>query len=197
VSLAQNSADSADPYASHLRFLALLGRKFPLASVLEFGIGRYSTAQFLDRQVYPDLHSLLVVEDDGKWLAEMSAQLDQRVQTLLVNRSDDAARDIAKICDPRQLDLIFIDSGGSLIDRLKVISAVATMDIRPDCMVVCHDTHRVPYQKAMAKSFRHTFQSRLEKPFTTCGWNENAWERSYHMQGLENEFRGPVIEEVA
>jgi hypothetical protein len=146
-----------DPYASHLEVLKGMGAG--IGSVLELGSGDYSTRLFLDREYYPDLHLLYVLEPDPAWQAKLPN--DPRI--VRIHEYDD------KYDWPTFTDLILIDSGPEK-RRLCDIEFIASCHL-PRVKVVIHDFEHEPYQKA-ALPFQHVEIHKVLTPWTAVCWND-------------------------
>lgn len=59
--------DISKPYASHVPVLKALGQHLPIKRVVEYGAGPASTSVFLNRNVFPQLTSLVSYEDSNEW----------------------------------------------------------------------------------------------------------------------------------
>jgi len=103
-------------------------------------MGRYSTPLFLDRAVFPDLQRLVSIEDDDAWI---SAPADTRHLVL---------RLLNPVSVP-DFDLVFIDNGRTIEERVEAIAAVAPLATK---LVVIHDWERAEYRKAAAGLFSFT-----------------------------------------
>lgn len=135
----------SDVYASHLPVLREIGRLLPIYSVLEFGMGHYSTPLFLDKEVFPSLRSLTSFETDlGWWESVRSSITDLRANLLYEQESIEDV--IQRSLRLREYDLIFVDNGNSKEERIRAIEAL--MYRHPPNLVVIHDYEQSEYQKA-------------------------------------------------
>jgi hypothetical protein len=57
-------------YGSHVPALCSVAARYNIRSVIEYGLGRYSTPTFLNKAWFPKLESLISVESDFQWLKE-------------------------------------------------------------------------------------------------------------------------------
>ncbi len=151
-----------DPYATHLPVLRALGRHLPIRSVLEFGAGLYSTCEFLNRGSFPHLDSLVSIEDDAGWRKRMADFIDDpRWICPLVPPIDGLLE------SPVGFDLIFIDDGLQVSERVLTIKAVAEASV--PCIVVIHDFEQMAYQQAADFKHLHFFTQAV--PWTAVLWN--------------------------
>jgi predicted O-methyltransferase YrrM len=135
------------PYATHTPILMGIGRSQKIRKVLELGSGPYSTAIFLDREVFPDLESLVSYEDDPEWLPVVQAAVgdDPRLDLRMVNAVRESVPD-----DISDFDLIFIDDSRSPAERSQTIASVR--EKHPRAIVAIHDYEQRPY-RAAARGF--------------------------------------------
>lgn len=147
----------ADAYASHLPMLTALGAWLPVRRALELGGGRYSTLTLLDRARYPHLEKLVTVETDAGWREWLRANVD------------DARWELADSIPPwiGEYDLVFIDDGHSLDERVASIEAVSAA--WPCAAVVIHDFEQTAYQRAADFDWLEVYTGRL--PWTALAWN--------------------------
>jgi len=140
-------------YATHLPILRSLGAILPIKRVLEFGAGLYSTPTFLDRTVFPHLEKLISVEDDWEWLQRVKDYIGS--PQMRAHWPDAWSRLSLRYGSPEKsmlwvdtddYDLIFIDSGRTIADRIPIIEAIAAR--KPSCVVVIHDFEQWDYQHA-------------------------------------------------
>ena len=73
-------------YGSHQPTLRAIAQFTPIRSVIEFGAGKFSTHLFLDPLVFPDLISLVTLEQDRNWVKQVLVD-DPRL-TLISTHSD-------------------------------------------------------------------------------------------------------------
>ena len=153
-----------DPWATHVPTLTRLGGT--VRSVLELGCGRWSTPLFLDRATYPRLERLVSVENDRAWAMQMPE--DSRL-TLVI-----APSTLEWITREgwAEFDLIFIDNGPRIEDRIDVIGYVARHSM--NTRVVLHDYEDMRCSNA-AREFEHIEVDDALTPWTAVAWN--GWPR--------------------
>ena len=142
-------------YGSHLSVLRALLAQLKPHNVLEYGAGLFSTPEFLRRD---ELVRVVSVEPDPAWRQLVSKRCpDPR----LVLRPD-------LHVDPAFFDLIFIDNGQRIEDRLEVIRFVLT---RPDHPItVIHDADVPEYAAAIKElAIYHTIVA--TDPATAVVWS--------------------------
>lgn len=121
-----------DAWASHIPLL-LMNRD--VNSVLELGMGKYSTSLFLDKNLFPDLHNLVSVESNSDWAASSS---DDRHHILLYPEPIEHLLDTLVFDD---FDLIFVDNSDSADRRIATLKYVSSR--RPSTSkVFVHDWER-------------------------------------------------------
>jgi hypothetical protein len=115
-------------YTTHLPVLEAMCFWAKPKIVLEYGGGHYSTKFFLSLPI----KELWTVETDSFWAAEIV--------------SGDERHQIVAAPPARTPDLILIDDGFSLEERVKTIERVSAS--RPDALVVIHDFEQPDYRDA-------------------------------------------------
>lgn len=143
----------SDPYASHLPVLEALSGLIPMGRVLELGAGRYSTPFFLDHT-----KGLISLETDPKWATERDEH--HRVR-LVENCADSLPADLSVF------DLVFIDNGGTDVEREQSIKAVLS---QPHPPVVIHDAEVELYADAIKASGAHYEIFTWATPHTALVW---------------------------
>lgn len=136
-----------EPQGTHVPVLKSIGSLFPeIKSVMEFGSGDFSTLTFLNRDVFPNLESLVTTESQKRWADIMKSRIEDSRWTLI---PDDEADPIADV------DIIFVDSltGDSRVRTLNKILAMGFQGI-----VVCHDSQEPYYRETLPKfPYRYNF----------------------------------------
>lgn len=149
-----------DPYATHLPVLHALGKILDIRIVLEYGVGVYSTPTFLDKSYYPTLDVLDTIEKYQVWADRMSERLQDYRWSF-----------VDKPLDLWVYDLIFIDSGQSIDERLIDIQFVAkNLPANAHTVVIIHDIENSPYIRASSAFWGRFIYSRLT-PHTGVFWN--------------------------
>lgn len=138
-----------DPYASHTKVLKRLS-KLPIKKVLELGSGKYSTGLFLDRSVFTQLEHLDTVEDDNQWRIYITDTF-----------KDDRLRVFKTVPEDRDYDLIFVDNGTNIQQRVQGILT----SYQFDGIIVIHDFEVPEYQEA-ANKFKRVWIYKKVKPYT-------------------------------
>lgn len=159
-----------DVYATHLPILQTLGKLFSINRVLELGAGHYSTPVFLDRQYYPDLKLLVSFESDLGWRDAVSEMITDHRGIVLY--SEDMAATIRRLHDLDEYQLIFIDNGATVSQRVEAIEAV--IDRKPNGLLVIHDWDNEAYRNAaMQNTLYHWITIDKEYPSTAIGTLHN------------------------
>ena len=174
-------------YATHLPVLRRVGRLVNPRRVLEFGCGQWSTATFLDRDVYPDLHHLKSYEQEQGWadfVQTFVAEDDLRLVMKIVPHREmlEAIRDMSL----SEYGLIFVDNGSSLAERVEVIEALAAR--KPKALVVIHDYEQPAYRKA-ASGFDHEAVYSKLTPHTGIVWND----REFELEAVDDAILGREV----
>lgn len=140
-------------YASHRPVLrAILAQDKP-RTVLEFGAGIHSTPLFLER---PEVTRLVSIEPDAGWRGVVRKKCDD--PRLSLRHSLDV--------DPASFDLVFIDNGRSVAERVQTIETV----LRPGHPVtVIHDMDERDYLTAVEK-LAANFRVVATDPPTAVAW---------------------------
>lgn len=147
-----------DGIGSHREMLADIARAYQIRSVVEFGLGAYSTDVFLNREVYKNLRVLITFEHDMSYVldslknAPRGATLrDRRWRIILCHYGEFAS---ALMTTP---DLCFIDSGPTLERRAELCGA-----LHPGAGIyVLHD-----YTSPLFDGFVKQFKYRAARPET-------------------------------
>lgn len=136
-------------YATHLPILVAISKVCDIRRVLELGSGVYSTPLYLDRAIFPNLVSLVSLENEPEWGATVlaTAGSDSRLDLRLVTAIAPA---IPESLD--EYDLIFVDDSRTSAERSATIREVIRR--RPTGLVAIHDFEQRSYRRA-ARSFGH------------------------------------------
>jgi hypothetical protein len=137
--------------------------------VLEFGAGEGSTLAFLDRTCFPELETIVSLENDADWAQRVvaMAQGDPRL-SLKIWRGHMAKA--AAEQDLNAYDVIFIDDSRTIEDRSATIAAVAKRRPRRG-VVVMHDFEILEYRYA-ALPFRRNYRVTGLSPNVGVAWNQ-------------------------
>jgi hypothetical protein len=140
------AAKHKEAYGSHLPVLIAVARLLRPRRLLELGAGLFSTAAFADKALFPTLEGIVSLEDDPKWLRRIEKQLhaNHRVGLKAVR----AIPDWVATADLAAHDLIFIDNGRQIAERVSTIRAVLCR-ARSDAVIVVHDFQYAPYKDAV------------------------------------------------
>jgi hypothetical protein len=136
------------PQGTHIPVLISIGRLFPeIKRVMEYGSGECSTLTFLNRDIFPNLESLVSTENQAEWAEDTRRRVgDDPRWTLILDDETDPINDV---------DLIFVDSltGESRVRTLNKILAMGFQGI-----IVCHDSQEPYYNAALPKfPYRYNF----------------------------------------
>lgn len=135
--------DDPHGFGSHLRILKMvLGLVKPLR-VLELGAGWFSTPEFLKCDSVAEVTSL---ETDGEWAERVKEAIDDpRLKLRLV---DDVAAEVSRL-KLTDFNLIFVDNGQSVGERVEGIRSVLKRQDRPP--VVIHDAEYPDYRMVISQ----------------------------------------------
>ena len=139
---------SATPYATHVPVLVGLARLLPVRSVVEFGMGHYSTATFLDPAVFAELVRLDSFETDPAWIRRLAplCAATPKVRATLVSGPMCAAVGRLNFAD---YDLVLVDDSRDVAARAATIQQVLR-HCQPTNVVVIHDFEIAAYRAAAA-----------------------------------------------
>ena len=155
-------------YATHIPVLIGIAQRFRIQRVLELGCGAFSTATFLNRQVFADLIRLDSYETDLSWLDKSASAFsaDDRFRPSLIAGAMSSSIREAKL---ETFDLIFVDDSTSAVERAETIKQLA---VRPSLkqLIVIHDFEVSDYRDA-ASAFEHRQIFRAFTPQTGVVWN--------------------------
>jgi predicted O-methyltransferase YrrM len=128
-------------FGSHLPVLKMVLALVKPRKVLELGTGYYSTPSFLHCETVKQLVSL---ETDPEWAGRVEGSVDD---TRLDLRS---VTDVVKEMPPLSaFDLVFVDNGQSVHERVDAIRAVLGAASYP--VAVVHDAEYPDYRMAIAE----------------------------------------------
>lgn len=154
-------------YATHIPVLAAVSVLANPKNITEFGAGGYSTPLFLNRSVFPNLNSIVSLENDETWYARMRGMLggDQRLDLRYIQG------DLSLAVTQQLLttDLVFIDDSASAI-RKHTILAVGEK-APAGVPVVIHDADYPWTRLAIRRAFDHCFVFKAFQPQTAIAWN--------------------------
>ena len=148
-----------EPYSTSLPMLRTIGKG--VKTVLELGAGLYSTAVFLDRTYYPDLESLISVEQNEAWVIGRD---DQRHIAMMVAEPIETYLDTL---DLNHFDLILVDNSSFMARRIETLRYISNRVGRS--MVVAHDFENPESQEA-AKEFTNGIVDDRQVPWTALLW---------------------------
>jgi hypothetical protein len=153
-----------DSVATHLPVLDLVKRLVGVRKVLELGSGIYSTNKLLE---FPGLESLLACEDSAEWFKKLLPVKDER----LTYRLEADLAGLVWRLPLDEYDLIFIDSGATILARVPVMEAVAAR--HPRAIVLVHDFEELEREcpAAMAQFDNRVVYLR-QWPATGILWNQ-------------------------
>jgi predicted O-methyltransferase YrrM len=144
---------TTNTYASHLPVLRRLFQGAEIRTVLEFGGGLYSTPWFLKH--LPPNGRLNTVERDPEWAEKVRTNDQRHVVSAVRSSTWDA-------------DLVFIDDGDSVAERIKTIRQA--VKAKPKGLVVIHDFEH--YRQEARFNNVVTFDQRT--PWTGVMWNADS-----------------------
>lgn len=159
-------------YATHLPILIAISKVCDIRRVLELGSGAYSTALYLDKAIFPNLVSLVSLENDPEWADTVltTTGSDSRLDLRLVSAIPPAIPDSLD-----EYDLIFVDDSRSSAERSATIREVVRR--RPAGLVAIHDFEQRSYRRA-ASSLRHRFVFGSFTPQVGVVWSTTNVNRS-------------------
>lgn len=147
-------------YSTHLPILIALSRVLSIKTVVEYGAGLFSTPLFLNRDVFPDVTTLVTCETAHGWrqtvLTETTAGANQ---DRLVWYDGDALPDDT-------YDLVFADSATEE-HKANLIRLCSTARQK---VVVVHDSEVPTYQEPM-RGFKYFKDFQAFEPCTAIVWN--------------------------
>jgi hypothetical protein len=149
----------SSPFSTHVNLLRSLGGG--VRSVLELGMGEFSTNIFLDKNCYPDLTLLASVESDPSWAKITNDPrhvvhiVEEPIETLLADLNLD------------DYDLIFADNSTSGERRCATLFYLSQNVNRS--IVIAHD-YDVPSYREACREFNHVIVDDRQKPNTAMLW---------------------------
>lgn len=154
------------PAATHLPVLLAMSRLFKIEHVLEFGAGKFSTINLLNRGLFPLVKSVHSYETDPEWKSrvELLAKGDSRLTIELI--APEVQR-TAAVCDYVKYDLVLVDNGPYRPETIKEVVAHENKWK----LVLVHDYENLPYQRA-SKAASHKYCFDAYCPHTAVLWNE-------------------------
>lgn len=159
---------NATPYGTHLPVLIALASVIRPRRVLELGSGTFSTALFLDREVFSTLEVLESYEDDHEWAAAVQSAVgqDPRLDLRMVPAVKTSVPE-----DLASFDLIFIDDSRTPAERSETIRRVE--ERHPRGLVLIHDYEQRSYRVA-ARGFDNRRAFRVFTPQVGVCWNDRG-----------------------
>ncbi len=100
-------------YGSHQPALRAIARFTKVCSIIEFGAGKFSTHLFLDPLVFPDLTSLVTLEQKQGWVKQVLVD-DERLT--LISTSSENFEDFTR---DMRADFVFLDCA-PMVTRMKL-----------------------------------------------------------------------------
>lgn len=160
---------AATPYATHMPVLIALAGVVRPRRVLELGSGPFSTSLFLDKDVFPDLETLVSYEDDAEWAPVVmdAVGTDARLDFRMV----DEVRGAVPVDDLDSFDLIFIDDSRTAGERSQTIRTVAAA--RPRGVMVIHD-YETRHYRAASKSIPQRVVAKAFTPQVGVCWRPDT-----------------------
>jgi predicted O-methyltransferase YrrM len=161
-------AVNENPYATHLPVLLALGQALPVRRVLELGAGSHSTPAFANPSYFPELTSLVSLEDDSEWFETLSALPGLGGPNVELRLVDAVRHSVPS--DLSMFDLVFIDDSQVLAERAQTIRSVALT--KPTGVVAVHDYEQRAYRAATRwPHFKHRFIFKTFTPQVGVLWN--------------------------
>ena len=171
--------DDSPSMRSHEPVLRMLGRTGLIENVLELGSGKFSTALFLDKSVFPNLKRLVSIEHSPKWrnvvrdlFSDSRLRIDHVSENDMFEKLDDMLDTWLQLKD---IDLVLIDNADTYQFRIKTIEHLAAKNFT--CPVVIHDFEMEKYRDA-AKGFDYQMIFVSEIPSSSNGpfsWTGVCW----------------------
>ena len=165
----------ANPYATHLPVLIGVAAIVRPKAFLEYGSGVISTPTLLDRSMFPDLESVVSLENDAEWLDRVAAATDDaRLELRLV---DGSVRRAVAAAEVNAADMVLIDDSRAVEDRAATIEAVLdSLDPAVPTTILVHDAETPEYLSLLrSKTARggslegaHLFVFDAFEPHTGC-----------------------------
>jgi hypothetical protein len=154
---------NGDPYGTHIPLLRMIGMGGQIKTVLELGMGEFSTSLFLDRSVFQKLEVLHSIESNKEWADKVyTGDLRHRVTVF--------PEPIEKHLDSMVLgyyDLIFVDNSTSGDRRMATLRYLSGNIGRS--LMVAHDID--VYEAAVdGSAFIHCVMDTQNKPWTALFW---------------------------
>ncbi len=182
---------ASDPYVTHIPILVGISKLYEIRTVLEIGSGENSTLTFLNPIAFPDLASLITLENDYEWKnrVEKLIKHDPRVQLQYISgcMSDAVSR-----IDINGYDMVFIDDSVSADLRAATIREVAKKLSQRQFMLI-HDYECKEYRRAV-HGLMYTFRFDSLNPNTGLAGNQSAIERSQlkQLNKLVKKYRADI-----
>lgn len=158
-------------YGSHRAVLEAIAKTFTIKTAFEFGIGKYSTATFLDRVAFQDLERLVSFETNSDWV-ERAKREDPRHEIVVAPPDT-----LTEICNRfGRADLVLVDG----MDDHRIASALASKEFCD--LIVYHDVEE-PLHRRIFKEFRFYAVHREIAPWTAILTDDGrTWENVRRLQ---------------
>jgi len=160
-------------YWTHKPVLEGLPRLIKVERVLELGCGHHSTPMFLNRDIYPSLTELLVIETEWQWIHNLenghgiSHEADSRFQYIVRDPISSAVQEL----DLSRFDIVFVDDSDNDEKRAATIRAVTKCRTQNNVIVI-HDWETWAYRSA-AEGIPHQVSMTALKPHTGVLWDKS------------------------
>jgi len=98
-------------YGSHVPLLHFIGKTFDIKLIVEFGLGKFSTPIFLNKDIFPSVEKLHSYETSKSWIRKIRKTFsDSRHSITKISKEKDK---LFNHKYPMDIDLIFIDGESS------------------------------------------------------------------------------------
>ena len=164
----QRMASEAEACGSHIPVFKVLAPVFKPRRILELGSGLCSTPMFLDREIFPDLETLVSIENDPVWRLSVGQACgdDDRLTLVLI---DEPVATFASKMLIDSFDWVFFDDSRSGAERCETIRQVGPL-LNHHTLGIVHDYEEAQYQEASLVC-DHQWIFDFKNPATGIIWN--------------------------
>jgi len=152
-------------YASHLALLSTLARVVSreIVHIVELGSGLFSTPMWLNRSIWPFVHSVNSYEPDPVWARYI--EYITRDSRLTIMDKMPPSIDFA--------DIVLIDNGDNRRERVQGIRHVIGYETTG--LVILHDANELEYMMTIEPHFENCLVYTGAYPHTAILWNGDRW----------------------
>lgn len=138
---------------AHVIAMQQIAAKTKITKVAEFGMGTVSTIQLLNREMFPDVETLISFENDPHWYQKIKDQLnDVGRWNVIVCDEAKMPQEFSKIELP---DMVLVDSA-TVVGRIEILRYLHSMENKVP-YIVLHDSEYHAYGPTIFPIFKYFY----------------------------------------